>query len=87
MEDCRDEDGFILPITRNEFRTKEYPNYTRAWITFGLLDAGYADEKRAFELARDMGDWFNECDVLPYVKDMNLCFQEFWPIPDYMIHR
>ena len=75
MEDCRDDDGFIIPITRDEFRTKEYPNYTRAWITFGLLDAGYAGEKRAFELARDMGDWFNECDVLPFVKDMNLGFQ------------
>ncbi len=75
MEDCRDDDGFIIPITQDEFRTKEYPNYTRAWITFGLLDAGYAGENRAFELARDMGDWFNECDVLPYVKDMNLGFQ------------
>ncbi len=75
MEACRDDDGFIIPITKEEFKTKEYPNYTRAWITFGLLDAGYAGEKRAFKLARDMGDWFNTCEVLPYVKDMNLGFQ------------
>ena len=75
MDDCRDEDGFIIPIPREQFDTKEYPNYTRAWITFGLLDAGYAGESRAFELARDMADYFNHCNVLPYVKDLNLGFQ------------
>ena len=64
----RESDGFILPITRDEFRTREYPNYTRAWITFGLLDAGYAGEQRAFELARGFGDFFNQCEVLPFVK-------------------
>ena len=42
MDECRDEDGFIIPIPREQFDTKEYPNYTRAWITFGLLDAGAA---------------------------------------------
>ena len=75
MDDCRDADGFIIPIPREQFDTKEYPNYTRAWITFGLLDAGYAGESRAFELARDMADYFNHSNVLPYVKDLNLGFQ------------
>lgn len=75
MDVCRDDDGFIIPIPREQFATKEYPNYTRAWITFGLLDAGYAGEQRAFELARDMSDYFNTCSVLPYVKDLNLGFQ------------
>lgn len=75
IEAGRESDGFILPITRDEFRTREYPNYTRAWITFGLLDAGYAGEQRAFELARGFGDFFNQCEVLPFVKDMNLGFQ------------
>lgn len=75
MENCRDEDGFIIPITKEEFKNKEYPNYTRAWVIFGLLDAGYAGEERAFELARDMGNWFNICEILPYVKDLNLGFQ------------
>ena len=75
IEAGRESDGFLLPITRDEFRTREYPNYTRAWLTFGLLDAGYAGEKRAFDLARGFGDFFNHCDVLPYVKDMNLGFQ------------
>ena len=75
IADDQEEDGFLIPITRDEFKTREYPNYTRAWITFGLLDAGYAGHKRAFDLARGMTDFFNTCEVLPYVKDMNLGFQ------------
>ncbi|MBQ4088410.1 MAG: glycoside hydrolase family 127 protein [Clostridia bacterium] len=75
MEACRDDDGFIIPIPKEEFNTKEYPNYTRAWITFGLLDAGYAGEEKGFKLARDMSDYFNTSYVLPYVKDLNLGFQ------------
>lgn len=75
MEACRDADGFILPIAREEFSQKEYPNYTRAWVTFGLLDAGYAGEAKGFALARAMSDVFNKSDVLPYVKDLNLGFQ------------
>jgi len=69
------EDGFLLPIDRETFKTKEYPNYTRAWVTFGLLDAGYAGEDTAFTMARRMTDHFNKSEVLPYVKDMNLGFQ------------
>ncbi|MBQ7182417.1 MAG: glycoside hydrolase family 127 protein [Clostridia bacterium] len=75
LTEYREPDGFLLPVDRETFRTKEYPNYTRAWLTFGLLDAGYAGEKDAFDLARGMGDAFNKSDVLPYVKDMNLGFQ------------
>ncbi|MDD3242459.1 MAG: glycoside hydrolase family 127 protein [Eubacteriales bacterium] len=72
---CKDSDGFLIPIPREQFSGKEYPNYTRAWITFGLLDAGYAGEDDAFALARGMADYFNTCPVLPYVKDLNLGFQ------------
>ncbi len=75
LNEYREPDGFLLPIDRETFKTKEYPNYTRAWLTFGLLDAGYAGESDAFKLARGMGDHFNHSDVLPYVKDLNLGFQ------------
>lgn len=75
LEADREPDGFLLPVSRDVFRTREYPNYTRAWVTFGLLDAGYAGEARGFALARGMTDSFYHSDVLPYVKDMNLGFQ------------
>ena len=68
-------DGYLLPVDRETFKTKEYPNYTRAWLEFGLLDAGYAGEAEAFRLARGMGDHFNRSDVLPYVNVLNLGFQ------------
>ena len=74
LEAYPEEDGFLLPIDRETFKTKEYPNYTRAWLTFGLLDAGYAGEEAGFRLARGMGDSFNLSEVLPYVKDLNLGF-------------
>lgn len=79
LESDQEPDGFLLPISRETFRTKEYPNYTRAWVTFGLLDAGYAGEARAFAIARRMTDHFNHSEVLPYVKDMNLGFQGILP--------
>ena len=75
LKDYQQPDGFLLPVDRDTFRTKEYPNYTRAWLTFGLLDAGYAGEEEGFRLARGMGDSFNQSEVLPYVKDLNLGFQ------------
>lgn len=75
LADDQEPDGFLLPIDRETFKTKEYPNYTRAWVTFGLLDAGYAGEEDAFCMARRMTDHFNHSEVLPYVKDMNLGFQ------------
>ena len=75
LKEYQEPDGFLLPIDRETFKTKEYPNYTRAWLTFGLLDAGYAGEEDAFRLARGMGDSFNQSEVLPYVKDLNLGFQ------------
>ena len=75
LEEYQKPNGFILPIDESELRDREYPNYTRAWITFGLLDAGYAGEEKGFKLARGMSDYFNHSKVLPYVKDMNLGFQ------------
>ena len=75
MARYQEKDGNMVPVDRETFQTKEYPNYTRAWITFGLLDAGYAGEEDAFRMARGMGDHFNQSEVLPYVKDLNLGFQ------------
>lgn len=69
------EDGCLIPTPKNERFTKEYPNYVRAWLVFGLLAAGYAGNDKAFGLARKFGDWFNNCEELPTVKDMNLGFQ------------
>ncbi|MBE6732156.1 MAG: hypothetical protein E7564_10755 [Ruminococcaceae bacterium] len=75
IEESREEDGYLIPLDKEKFPTKEYPNYVRAWFTFGLLAAGYAGNEKAFRLVRDMGDWFNNQECLPIVKDLNLGFQ------------
>lgn len=69
------DDGCIIPVADEVLCTDEYPNYVRAWLTFGLLAAGYAGNRDAFGLARGLGDWFNSRDFLPTVKDLNLGFQ------------
>lgn len=75
IAECADEDGYLIPIAKKHFNEKEYPNYVRAWLIFGLLAAGAAGNDKAYKLARGMGDWFNRCNCLPYVKDLNLGFQ------------
>ena len=75
IEASREDDGYLIPLSKEKFPTKEYPNYVRAWFTFGLLAAGYAGNEKAFKLVRDMGDWFNKQECLPIVKDLNLGFQ------------
>lgn len=75
IAECTDADGYLIPVDKAHFNEKEYPNYVRAWIIFGLLAAGAAGNQTAYKLARGMGDWFNRCECLPYVKDLNLGFQ------------
>ncbi len=67
--------GCVLPVPDEEIFTKEYPNYVRAWITFGLLAAGASGNNEAYEVVRKFGDWFNTTEHPCSVKDMNLGFQ------------
>ncbi len=69
------EDGCIIPVDKKDRFTLEYPNYVRAWLTFGLLAAGYSGNETAFKLARRLGDWFNNVPEAKTAKDMNLGFQ------------
>jgi DUF1680 family protein len=39
--------------------------YTRAWVTHGLIEAGYAGNTKAFDLLRGYYDWFDKCPHLP----------------------
>ena len=65
IEDCAEEDGYFMAIEKEKFNDKEYPNYVRAWMNFGLLAAAAAGNEKAYGLVRGMGDWFNQCDCLP----------------------
>ena len=39
--------------------------YTRAWLTHGMIEAGYAGHAEAFELLRANYDRFNQAKFLP----------------------
>ena len=50
IAECADEDGYLIPIAKKHFNEKEYPNYVRAWLIFGLLAAGAAGNDKAYKL-------------------------------------
>ena len=64
---CRQTNGYIMAYPENTIFFSERGAYTRAWLTHGLIEAGYAGNRKAFELLRGYYDWFNKCSCLPYM--------------------
>jgi len=65
IEECRESDGYIMAFPRDGIFGFERAGYTRAWITHGLIEAGYAGNPKAFPLLRGFYDWFNQSPYLP----------------------
>jgi DUF1680 family protein len=63
IEDCREPNRYILPYHPDSLRSEE-PNYARAWLTHGLLDAAIAGNPKAYRLLRGHADWFNHWDEM-----------------------
>ena len=65
IEACREANGYILayPPVIDSLRTEE-PNYVRAWLTHGLIDAAIAGNPKASALLRGHADYFNQWDEL-----------------------
>ena len=65
IEACREANGYILayPPVIDSLRSEE-PNYVRAWLTHGLIDAAIAGNPKAYELLRGHADYFNQWDEL-----------------------
>lgn len=75
IDTAREPDGFFEPIPKAEFGTKEYPNYVRVWLNYGLTAAHLSGNPKALGLMRDMQSWFNRCDERFIAKDLLLGFQ------------
>lgn len=75
IEDTAEPDGFMMPIDEEMFAIREYPHYVRIWLTYGLIAAAKAGEKRALVMLRRWQDWFNSCPDLPVIKYLELAFQ------------
>lgn len=65
IEDCRQANGYIMAYPEDTVFVSERGGYTRAWLTHGLIEAGYAGNAKAFDLLRGNYDWFNSCPYLP----------------------
>ena len=65
IEDCRQPDGYIMAYPEDTIFTSERAAYTRAWLTHGLIEAGYAGNQKAFPLLRGYYDWFDSNPYLP----------------------
>jgi DUF1680 family protein len=65
IDECKEPDGYIMAYPKNTIFSGEYGAYTRSWVTHGLIEAGYAGNKKAFALLRGFYDWFNTSCYLP----------------------
>jgi DUF1680 family protein len=65
IEECRQPDGYIMAYPKDTIFYSERAAYTRAWLTHGLLEAGYAGNPKALPLLRGYYDWFNQQSFLP----------------------
>lgn len=65
IAECRQANGYIMAYPENSIMHSERAGYTRAWVTHGLLEAGYTGHPKAFELLRGYYDWFDRCEYLP----------------------
>ena len=65
IEECRRPDGYIMAYPEDAIFTSERAAYTRAWVTHGLIEAGFAGNAKAFPLLRGYYDWFDRCAYLP----------------------
>ncbi len=65
IAECRQPNGYIMAYPEDTIFYSERGAYTRAWLTHGLIEAGYAGNPDAFRLLRGHYDWFNRCQYLP----------------------
>jgi DUF1680 family protein len=65
IAECQQGNGYIMAYPEDTFFVSERGAYTRAWVTHGLIEAGYAGNAQAFELLRGYYDWFNRMPYLP----------------------
>ncbi len=65
IEECRAPNGYIMAYPEELILNSERGGYTRAWVTHGLIEAGYAGNPKAFGLLRGFYDWFDQCAYLP----------------------
>jgi DUF1680 family protein len=65
IDECKQSNGYIMAYPEDSIFVSERGAYTRAWVTHGLIEAGYSGNPKAFGLLRGYYDWFDKCPYLP----------------------
>ena len=65
IAECRQPNGYIMAYPEDTIFYSERAAYTRAWLTHGLLEAGFCGNDKALPLLRGYYDWFNRQPFLP----------------------
>ncbi len=65
IADCQEPNGYAMGYHPDTIFYSERGNYTRSWVTHGLVEAGYAGNHTAFHILRGYYDWFDQCPYLP----------------------
>jgi DUF1680 family protein len=65
ISECRQPNGYIMAYPEETIFQSERAAYARAWVTHGLIEAGYAGNADAFPLLRGFYDWYDRCPYLP----------------------
>jgi hypothetical protein len=59
IDECKQPNGYIMAYPAETMFYSERAAYTRAWVTHGLMEAGYAGNNKALPLLRGYYDWYN----------------------------
>ena len=65
IAECRDANGNVMAFNDDTIFYSERGAYTRAWLTHGLIEAGYAGHPETFKMLRANYDRFNQAKFLP----------------------
>jgi len=65
IAECRDANGNVMAFNDDTIFFSERGAYTRAWLTHGLIEAGYAGHPETFKMLRANYDRFNQARFLP----------------------
>ena len=65
IDECRQSNGYIMAYPEDTIFYSERAAYTRAWLTHGLLEAGYSGNAKALPMLRGYYDWYNQQTFLP----------------------
>ena len=72
---CADEDGYCMGFHKEDFMILERANYTRSWLTRGLLAAYSSGNEQAGRIIRRFQDWFNNYPGRRKAAELHLSYQ------------